>query len=523
MHKLATTTNESAVGVLESAIDGPSLGVRRAAITAFGRRRDKTSQHRFVMRFRDFRQEELAELTELPRDFRRTLLEILDRGDPVACEAACHLLVHFAAYDELPTLVIAAARSGHPWGSGLAATALQLARRLHADVAQYQEHPRGHDPSFSRHWASNALTRAVDCFADHGRVELVDAFLLVATRDNSTLRRILSDTQHACHNTLLDSLRTSHSSGAVELLAMFFQDSTAPIEILELAAHRSDPRFRSEFLTAIGYPASPRALEGAGRVRSIEWLNKPDEQLLELRAEQQATAVQLATASRKARRDKVAFIDYLLAHGAPLARITACECLADIDCPEALTRLEQSLDDADPMLVSAAAKILRRRGNIAAVPRLAALLDHQHLAVRNSAQQALRDFTFIKYLSDFESFDPSAQRELGRIIVRTDPSSIELLRLEIIGATIQRKVRGLAMAVAMGVVDKVLPDVLKLAEHKDLEIRCDALTTLAESRQEVAREAIVAATGDPNASVRNRANDALQRFDSRQSEGGKNV
>src|SRR5690606_11834323 len=200
-------------------------------------------------------------------------------------------------------------------------------------------HPTGRDPSFARHWGLSALGSAVDRFGDHRRVELVEAFLLLTRPDHPILRRLLNDQTHPCHQALLEALRESHSAGAIGLMAALFQDSAAPVELVELAAQRTDAAFRKSFLGALGWPLSPRAIEGAYRVRRLLWLDTRDSSWQQLSPGEQAAAVELATASRLARRDKVAVVDFLLANGAPVARQTAIACLAHIECPEAVERL----------------------------------------------------------------------------------------------------------------------------------------------------------------------------------------
>src|SRR5690606_32520643 len=145
-----------------SAANGRSAGVRRAALKGLSRRQERNAQLAFVRLFDQIEPEELAEITQLPIDFRRTLLEILESGNRADCETAVRMLLHYGAYEELPTLVPSAAKRDHPWGHGLATACFQLASRLHNDIARYQQHPTGRDPSFARHWGLSALGSAVD-------------------------------------------------------------------------------------------------------------------------------------------------------------------------------------------------------------------------------------------------------------------------------------------------------------------------------------------------------------------------
>ncbi len=509
---LARTANHSAADVLIAAIDGTSQVVRRKAIAAFARRTDEVSQRKFLTAFQQFSTDEIQALGDVTKHLRPTLRRALADHNIESTQAACHVIFSCRAFDEFPALVTAAIDPHHPGADAVAATTLELALALHEQIVEYRRAPAGRDPSFARRWALTALSRAVDRFREHRRVELLEAFLLITTPGNHRLTHLLTDQTHPGHEPLLAMLRTSPSVGAIEVLAKLFDDTQTPLALLEIAAGRTDAHFRKLFLQTIGQPPSPRVLENAQRIKRLSLLEKPSDDWFVLPAEHQATAVQMVMAARFSRRTKVQILDEILDRGSSKARLVACAALGQIALPEAIVRLEELLDDKDHRIVAVAAKSLRLKGYAGAVDRLAELLSHHDQFVRNVARTGLRDFTFVRYVGQFDQLDEQSRRVLGRIVRESDPTALEELKREISAAALPRKLQGLQMAGAMNAVDEVIDLVIMQAEHQDAAVRSDAVVTLAAGTTNEAREAIEAATGDTNAIVRNRASRSLQQF-----------
>lgn len=515
LSKLWRMPNHSAAELLVEGINGPSPAVRNGSIAALQRRRDETSQRTFLRVFAQFSEAEITSLGDTSTKLRTTIRKLLAEHDSESSRIACHYIVTCRAFDEFPALVTAACDPKHPGGEAMASIALELARALHDEIVSYRQSPRGRDPSFARRWALAALSKAVDQYSTHRRVELLEAFLLITTPSNHTLSSLLTDTDHPGHKPLMTLLESSPSMGAIEVLAKLFDDLGTPLTLLETAVARNDAYFRGVFLSAIGYPASPRVRENIARLKRVPLLEKPAEDWFNLPPEAQAVAVELVGASRLSRRTKLSIYDQLLSRGKPLARMAACEELGNIELPEATERLKNLLEDNDPQLVAFAARALRQHGFSNAVERLAMLLEHEDELVRKVAKSSLRDFTFLRYAGKFDSLDDRARRELGRIVRSTDDSTIDQIRREISAAVLARKLRGMQMASAAGVVDDLLELIIKQSVHQDAAVRAEAVQALAASTTPPAGEAIRRAAKDANALVRNRAAAALREYKAR--------
>lgn len=513
---LARTPNQSASTVLLAAIEGDSRAVRNGGLGSLSRRRDEASQRCLLGVFPELTTAEIAALKDAPRQLRTTLRKLIAEHDLQSARLACHFVMTCRAFDEFPALVDAACDPQHPAADMYSSTVLDLARELHAELLAYRRAPSGRDPSFARRWALTALTKAVDRYHAHHRVEMLEAFLLITTPGNHTLTQLLTDRDHPGHAPLMSLLESSPSIGAIEVLAKLLDDPGTPQELLEVAGQRTDGHFRAMFLEAIGFPASERTLANAGRVKKWVLLETPSDEWFRMPTTAQAVAVQLVSASRFSRRTKLAIYDEVLRQGAPLARLVVCQALGQLELPEAATRLEKLLTDKDPQVVATASKALRRHGSADAVSSLSDLLDHTDETVRDMARAGLKDFTFLRYTGQFDTLDEAKRRQIGRIVAETDSSSDEQLRREIGAASLSRKLRGLQMAAAMGMVDQLLDLVIKQASHQDAAVRAEALQVLATSTNVEAKKVLDAAAADSNALVRKRAVQALKSWQAAQ-------
>ncbi len=200
--------------------------------------------------------------------------------------------------------------------------------------------------------------------------------------------------------------------------------------------------------------------------------------------------------------------------------MAAAEALGGIELPEATSRLERLLSDGEPQMVAVAARALRRHGYAGAVQHLANLLSHADQGVRAVARSGLGDFTFLRYVAQFDQMDGRMRTELGNIVRESDLTAIDQLAREIAAATLPRKLRGLQMATAMNAVDDLLDLVAAQGRHPDAAVRSEAVLALSMATNPSVEGEIEAATRDANVLVRNRAKELLREFTGRQSASG---
>ena len=120
---------------------------------------------------------------------------------------------------------------------------------------------RHRDPYFVRRQAVRALESAVQSYPRHKRLEILEAFLLVAPSDNSTLVRILRDADYPCHRQVMSSLSSSKVPAMIERLVELMHDTVIPDSTLEIIARRTDRRFLDVLLHGQKQPVALRVLK----------------------------------------------------------------------------------------------------------------------------------------------------------------------------------------------------------------------------------------------------------------------
>src|SRR5262249_28976257 len=155
----------------------------------------------------------------------------------------CQAILWFREYDLIPALINAFEDEANPHASLAAETLLSLSELLYEELAGPRDlHPR-RDPQLVRRNVTGSLEQSVLRYGRHRRVEPIEAYLMLAGRDNAALKMILLDPLHSSYLALIDSLTHSPRSGVMRLLLSFLEDPQAPSAALTALAHRTDRKF----------------------------------------------------------------------------------------------------------------------------------------------------------------------------------------------------------------------------------------------------------------------------------------
>src|SRR6185503_9580331 len=93
---------------------------------------------------------------------------------------ACDAVVHLRAYDLIPTLITAAEDKGNTRPDLSSRATLQLCELLHEELSAPRNYRHRYDPVLVRQYIYNSLAQAIERFEQHGRPELLEAFLLLS-------------------------------------------------------------------------------------------------------------------------------------------------------------------------------------------------------------------------------------------------------------------------------------------------------------------------------------------------------
>ena len=152
---------------------------------------------------------------------------------------------------------------------------------------------------------------------------------------------------------------------------------------------------------------------------------------------------------------------------------------------------------------------LRRRGIVGSLARLVALVDSPHAAVRNAARENLDEFTIERFLRTFDMLEEEVRQTTGMLVKKIDLRTVPRLETEMKSRGRTRRLRGLAIAQAMGVVEQLEPLVIELLRDEDHLVRVQAATALARCTSAASRRALERALGDRSHAVREAAGKSL--------------
>jgi HEAT repeat protein len=202
----------------------------------------------------------------------------------------------------------------------------------------------------------------------------------------------------------------------------------------------------------------------------------------------------------------------VLRNGGPLSRRVASAALTTFKGNDANELVLSAAEDADPEVQANSVRQLRDRGIPGVLSRLVELIDSPHEIVREAARESLSDFNFKRYLSAFEILQPEVRKCTGGLVTRIDPHAIEELQSELCAASRARRLRGIAVAMAMGVVPQVEAQLLDLAKDSDHFVRADAARSLVHCNSEKSRKLLDELLNDHSLSVQEAAKQATEQL-----------
>ncbi len=510
---LAKTPNEAAARALENALASPHGQIRRRALRTLLLRRG-TAGHREVLERLD-RMDPMER--EIVAEFAGRMCTALRRAlvgeNPHLRRVACRAAVEFCDYDLVPTLVNALEDPSGPNPDLLGKALLELVALLCRQLADDDSEPGLADAHRARTLVLDTLERSLARFANHNRPEVVRAFALLARRDSAVLRQILRSRSHPAHATLCQLLTTDTSNEVIRLLLSFLDDPKAPADAVATVARRSDLAFVRYLLQEIGREPSNSVKRNLKRIRTLGWLRDGYGVLDTLDSPQQHAAVRLVMLSSLARDEVFRIVSYLLKQGKPGGRRAAAEALGEYAGAEANALALTALDDPDPYVQANILAHFRRRSIPGTLPRMVEMLDSPHAVVRKAARANLDEFSFRRYLGAFDMLDDEVRRTTGELVKKVDPRTIPTLREELIAAARGRRLRGLAVAMATGLVDRVEEEIIRLSEDEDHLVRLNAATALGQTDSAASRRVLERMLNDGNHLVRQAASKSLEERD----------
>jgi HEAT repeat protein len=513
---LTSTENEAAVDVLIPALDAPQPAIHEAALRALLERRSVTGQRDIIRRLHAIndRWKELI-VNEGRGRMAQALRDAALEPDSQVCANACQAMLWFREYDLIPTLINAAEDEANTNRDLAATTLLSLAEQLYEELSSPRDYQTRRDPQLVRKNVTGSLEDSVRRFSKHKRTEIIEAFLLLAGRDNATLMQILCDPLHATYVALIQMLMHSNRPGVMRLILSYLDSPQAPTALVNVMAHRTDRKFVENLLRKVGHTPSAGARVNLKHVESIPWLRGDNSLLDELDDAAQHSVVELVMASRIKSAEAYAIVSYLALEGKVGGRRAAAAALDKFAGAEANNLALQVLKDPDPQVQASILAQLRQRGIPGALPILLGFVDSAHHLVRQAARDSLGEFGFQRFLAAYDLLDEEVRRSTGLLVKRIDVNTLPLLRQELTAASGKRRLRGISIARTVAAVPQLESILIELLGDEDHLIRAAAVAALGDSDSPEARAALENSCHDRSMAVQEAATASLERIKQR--------
>jgi HEAT repeat protein len=509
---LSTTENDAASPVLVSALDSCHAAIREGALRGLLARRSLVGEREVVRRLHLFDARWRSIVSGHRGGMSRAIRDAILGKDVQTCVNGCAAVLWFHEFELIPALATVAEDAKNPNADLAAGTLLELAETLYEGLVAPQEYRSRRDAQIVRHSVTVSLEHAVERFKKHKRPEVIEAFLILAERDNATLKRILQDPHHGSYLAILDMLLRSGRSGVLRLLLGYLDDPSPPLSAIAALGKRNDLKFLDHLTRRVGREPSSVILRNLKRLASIPWLRTERAILDELDEPAQEGMVQLVMASSVHRLEVFEAIEHLMVRGKAAGRRAASKALAEFNGAAANALAVKGLDDADPEVRANVIVQLRWRGIPGVLPRMVDLADSPHEIVRSAVRQSLGEFTVERFLSVFDVLDEEARHNTAALVRKIDAESIPTLADELGVLSRSRRLRALAVVDMLEAARQVEESVIALLADEDHLIRAEAARVLGGCNSHEARAALQEALFDRSIAVAEAAQRSLEEF-----------
>src|SRR5438477_7687485 len=449
---LANSENEAAAAVLVTALDATQREVRDLAFTALLAHRNAAAELNVLRRWPELSQRWKQQVADRPGWLSGAIRAAIVNRDPNLYECACEAAVYTRDYDSIPVLVAAASDPTNAFAARVAAATLELTELLAEELAAPRDYRIRRDPHLQRDHVVVSLEKVLTTAGQQCRRELLEAFLLLASRDNVVLKRILQTPTDRIAASVIEQLTLNTRPGIERLLLSYLDDPHAPLSAMQVVGKRGDISFIRQVARKVGAEPTPVVRTNLHRIDSLPWVAQNVSILDALRESEQAGIVHLAVESAAPRASALQIVDYIARHGKLEGRRIAAQALADLHGPAANDLVLHLQKDEDAEVRAAAARQLRARNIPGAIQQLLSLLESSHPAEREAAQEGLAEFTLERFSSNFDQMTPQARVVAGSLVRRVDSQVIEKLGMELTATARSRRKRALELAVALDAI-----------------------------------------------------------------------
>ena len=513
---LAATKNEAASDLLLETLESAQRDIKFTALSVVAQRHSSRFHVELLRRWHMLSERAKAALVDAGARLTKAIRGAILSQDEQLGENGCDALLRMSDYDLMPVLVTAAEDQHNPNQDKAGGTILALAELLIDEVATPRDYRNRRDPQIARRFVLGVLETSINRFEHHQKREIVEAFLVLATCENSALRGILRDTNTKVYHTACNLLANSPRLGVIRLLVNYLDASHIPKLCRKVISSRHDISFLRHLLKKINDDLTSNARANLKRFSEFEWLKTDVSRLWALNGIEQSGLVALVMASSMDRADAFEVIQFVLSSGQPEGRLAAAKVVHKFVGARSQELLFDLSSDDDPLVQATVVGHLRATGAPGALPHLIQLLESPHETVREALCKCLSEFTFDRYLAAFDTLNEGVRASTGTLVKRVDVESLGRLADEFKSTARNRQFRAIDMAIAMDVVGVLDQEITALSTSPDDTLRGAAVRAMECCDTQRTRAALRHLLMDRSTAVKEAAEQALQMFAERQ-------
>jgi HEAT repeat protein len=507
---LGQTENEAATALLLKGLEHRDRRIADGALLGLLKRKAPSAMTEIVARWHQFSDRWKQLVAERPGVLTAALKTAFGSTDEQLLRSAADAIVAVADFELTPALA-AAVSDPLPLRRKLAAQAtLRLAEMLHDELHSGNKR-LPHDPQCVRRFVVGSLETAVGKFREHGSREVVEAFLLLVSRENAAFRHLLQDDHEAAHQAVCEQLLRSTRVGVMRLLLSLLDDAHAPLNGLKLIGQRRDVGFFRLLCRKLADDLTTAADSNLRRIDQSSWDGDEAAALvMSLSDAEQVGAVVLVQRCRMALADRLEVLEAILAEGSPAGRQAAAKAMFELYRDDCQWLVEELIEDACPAVQAEAVRHLRASGVPDAVNTLLALLENAHEEIRQAASDSLEEFRLSRFLVNLPHLTDTARAQAARIVRRVNPNLVSELQMELGAAAKGRRERALEAIAVLELAPEVEDALCEVANDADPAIRATAAELLGQCSTFGARDALRSLLSDKVGAVRSAAERSLQ-------------
>lgn len=510
---LATTSNRAAVRVLAPALGSQDGSIRGRAIEALLRRGVVASGRVLIEAWDKLDPDDRLRMIRSSAALEPALRAVLGGNDERLIQSAVDMVSTLEIVRLFPELVRFAETAGERVTQRLAVRGV-----LHFVENLGTINSGGPQMRLSRTLMLRELAGSLNRYRVHYQDELVDAYLAACTWEDRDFIQVFQrhDETRAL---LVRRMRDSKHPGVIDLLARALNRPRLAPDLQRLLAERIDDSLGFRIIDIVGINPKRNV------IRNLVSFGFP--------AACRFPAPVLDTLTREQRLAHAMALGF--SEPDPFRRVriavSAVAAVSNIDLTGVRTLLQKTEPLASGRLLAAALHLARRSrfaraaegsdDNPLASPsdqagrdaelldRIAGLIQSGPKTLQGALLHLVKPLTVATIMPELERLEPASQKRLCQVVRTVDPDALETIRDRLRHPVMTRRVQATHAAVAMGAIDVLREELIRLALHDHREGRIAAIGALGHGKHRAIEQALRDLVAGPEGPIRDAAWGAL--------------